>query len=92
MKLEPLNNFILIEPAKPNPVTAGGIHLPDAAIKDPDRGTVLAVGPGRISKEGVRLPVNLKPGDEIMYDRWKTLEVDEYTLIAEEHVWATLPE
>ena len=71
MNLQPIGDRIIIRRESSDAKTAGGILLPDSAQKKPQRGTVLAVGPGRISrKDGSRSPLQLKVGDKVLFTSW----------------------
>jgi chaperonin GroES len=62
LPIEPLNDLVVIAPSAPETVTAGGIIIPEVSRERPRRGTVLAVGPGRLLDSGAREPVGLSPG------------------------------
>ena len=71
MNLQPLGDRIIVRREVSDEKTAGGILLPDAAKKKPQRGTVVAVGPGRVNKkDGTRLPMQLKAGDKVLFTSW----------------------
>lgn len=71
MKLKPLADRVLIQPAAAEEVTASGIIIPDAAKEKPLRGTVLATGSGTKDEEMV-----LKAGDEVLYGKYAGTEVE----------------
>lgn len=80
-------------------MTSGGIELPDVAIERTgnQEGIVVAVGPGRLLKDGVtRVPINLKPGDEIVYGEFSgadyTIDGVKYKLLAESEVLCVIEE
>ena len=79
----PLNDRILVRPTEREEVTAGGIVLPDSAREKPQEGKVLAVGPGRLSDEGNRLPMDVKVGDIVVYAKYggTEIKVDEEELM-----------
>jgi chaperonin GroES len=70
LKVRPLDDRIVVEPLEAEEKTAGGILLPDTAKQKPQRGRVLAVGPGKLRDNGERTPVNLSRGDEVLYGRY----------------------
>ena len=71
MNLQPLGDRIIVRREASDEKTAGGILLPDTAKKKPQRGTVVAVGPGRVNKkDGTRLPMQLKAGDKVLFTSW----------------------
>jgi len=87
MSLKPLGDRVLVKAVEQEEVTASGIVLPDTAKERPSRGTVLAVGDGRIV-EGVRVPPEVAVGDEVIYSKYGGTEVKldgEDVLILSEH-------
>jgi chaperonin GroES len=74
-KLRPLDDNIIVKPAKAEEVTAGGIVLPDAAQEKPLKGEVVATGPGRMLKNGKRLEPNVKRGDNVMFGKYSGSDV-----------------
>jgi chaperonin GroES len=70
MKINPLDDRIVVEPVDAEAVTAGGIVLPDSAKEKPQRGKVVAVGPGRLLDSGERCPVSVKVGDEVLFGKY----------------------
>mmetsp|Transcript_85870 Transcript_85870/g.135594 ORF Transcript_85870/g.135594 Transcript_85870/m.135594 type:complete len:104 (-) Transcript_85870:73-384(-) len=65
-RFKPLMDRVLVQKVKAEAKTASGIFLPDSAKKAPNWATVLAIGPGRVSKEGDLLPMNVKVGDTVV--------------------------
>jgi chaperonin GroES len=87
MSLKPLGDRVLVKSAEQEEVTASGIVLPDTAKERPSRGTVLAVGDGRIV-DGIRVPVEVAAGDEVIYSKYGGTEIKldgEDVLILSEH-------
>jgi chaperonin GroES len=74
-KLRPLDDNIIVKPAKAEEVTAGGIVLPDAAQEKPLKGEVVATGPGRLLKNGKRLEPSVKRGDNVMFGKYSGSDV-----------------
>ena len=77
--------------------TKGGIYLPDTADKErPEQGKIVAVGPGRLSDDGKRLPMNVKVGDNVLFTKYgpNEIKVDEkeYLIAREEDILAILGE
>lgn len=70
MGLRPLGDRIVVRREAPEETTAGGIVLPDTAKNKPQRGVVLAVGPGKLKKDGTRAPMQLKAGDRVLFTSW----------------------
>ncbi len=78
LNLKPLDDRIVVEPVEAEEVTAGGIVLPDAAQEKPQRGTVLAVGPGKLLDSGERGELSVALGDVVIYGKYagSDIEVD----------------
>lgn len=74
-KLQPLADRVLVQPIEKEEVTKAGIVLPDTAKEKPQEGKVLAVGPGRISEEGKRLPMDVAVGDVVVYAKYGGTEI-----------------
>ena len=97
MKIKPLGDRIVIKRSEAQERTAGGIVLPDSAKNKPQKGTVLAVGPGRMIKDGTRRPLQVKVGDTVLFTNWAGDEFKEsrgenILLMREEDVLAVLDE
>jgi chaperonin GroES len=75
LKIRPLDDRVVVEPLDAEEKTAGGILLPDAAQQKPQRGKVLAVGPGKLSDKGERYAVAVAKGDEVIYGRYSGNDV-----------------
>ena len=67
MKLQPLGERVVVEREESKGTTAGGIVLPDTAKDKPQRGKVIAVGDGRVAKDGKRKPLQVKIGDSVIF-------------------------
>ena len=70
IKLRPLDDRVVVEPLEAEQKTAGGIVLPDSAKERPQRGTVVAVGPGRPLENGKRAELSVQIGDEVIYGKY----------------------
>ena len=70
LKVRPLDDRVVVEPLEAEEKTAGGILLPDTAKQKPQRGRVLAVGPGKLLESGERSPMSVGRGDEVIYGRY----------------------
>jgi chaperonin GroES len=70
MKLKPIGDRIIVERFEAEEKTAGGILLPDNAQNKPQKGKVLAVGPGKVLKDGKRRPLQVKEGDTVLFTSW----------------------
>lgn len=76
MQLKPLDDRVVVEPLDAETTTAGGIVLPDTAKEKPQRGTVRAVGPGRLLESGARVPVALATGDEVLFSKYGGTDIE----------------
>ena len=70
LKVRPLDDRVVVEPLEAEEKTAGGILLPDTAKQKPQRGRVLAVGPGKLRDNGERSALAVVKGDEVIYGRY----------------------
>ena len=70
MKIRPLGDRIVVRRYAAEEKTSGGILLPDTAKNKPQKGKVLAVGPGRLLKDGKRQPLQVKEGDTVLFTTW----------------------
>ncbi len=95
MKIKPLSNHILIEPIKEEEKTETGILVPETADKEkPEQGRVIAVGPGRKTSSGKIVPVEVKPGQKVLFTKYGPSEIKvedkEYLIAKEEDILAIL--
>ena len=75
---KPLGDRVIIETADDDEqVRAGGIYIPDTAKEKPQRGTVVAVGPGKLSDDGSRIPMDVGVGDTVVYSKYSGTEYKE---------------
>jgi chaperonin GroES len=70
LKIRPLDDRVVIEPLEAEEKSAGGILLPDSAKQKPQRGRVVAVGPGKLRDNGERTALAVSVGDEVLYGRY----------------------
>jgi chaperonin GroES len=75
LNLRPLADRVIVEPIEEDEITAGGIVLPETAKEKPQRGTVLAVGPGKRDDQGKVIPVDMEVGDVVLYAKYGGTEV-----------------
>ena len=75
MKVRPLQDRILVRRLQEEEKTKGGIIIPDTAKEKPMQGEVLAVGPGVRDEKGELVPLDVKPGDRILFGKWSGTEV-----------------
>lgn len=74
--LRPLDDRVVVEPLEAEEVTSGGIVLPDTAKEKPQRGTVLAVGPGKLLDSGERGELSLAVGDEVIFGKYAGSDIE----------------
>src|SRR5439155_24512432 len=75
LKVRPLDDRVVVEPLEAEEKTAGGILLPDTARQKPQRGRVLAVGPGKLTDKGERAALAVDKGDEVIYGRYSGSDI-----------------
>ena len=92
IKLKPLDDRVVVEALPAEEKTKGGIVLPEAAKEKPQQGKVIAVGPGRMTRDGERVPPNLKKGDTVVYGKYSGTDVKvegtEYKIMRESEILA----
>jgi chaperonin GroES len=92
MDLQPLGDRLIVEAIEEEETTSSGIVLPDTAKEKPQRGRVLAVGPGGRDEDGEYIPIDLAEGDEIIFSKYGGTEiklgVDEVLILRESDVLA----
>jgi chaperonin GroES len=90
MKLRPLNDRILVKRVEEETKTKGGIIIPDTAKEKPAEGKIVAVGVGALNNEGVRVPLEVKVGDRILFGKYGGQEIkvegEEYLIMSEQEV------
>ncbi len=75
-EIRPLDDRVVIEPLEEEEKTAGGIFLPETAKEKPQRGRVLAVGPGRLVDSGERASMSVQEGDEVLFGKFSGNEIE----------------
>ena len=75
MNIKPLEDRIIIRPLEAEDKTAGGIIIPDNAKEKPQKGEVMAVGPGKVSDEAALIEMKLKAGDKVLYGKYTGTEI-----------------
>ncbi|HEV7283070.1 MAG TPA: co-chaperone GroES [Pirellulaceae bacterium] len=92
LNLRPLDDRVVVEPLEAEEVTAGGIVLPDSAKEKPQRGKVVAVGPGKLLESGDRGKLSVSVGDQVIYGKYGGSEVEvdgvEYKILRENDILA----
>lgn len=93
-KFVPLGERVVIRPIEQEQQTKGGIFLPDTAKEKPQEGEVIAVGPGRVSDDGSRIPMELSKGDRVIYSKFAGTEYkdgdQEYLILRESDILAKI--
>jgi chaperonin GroES len=95
INIKPLADYVLIEPIKEEEKTKAGILLPESAEKEkPEKGKVIAVGPGRRDEKGNLIPLSVKVGDTVLFKKYgpDEIKVDdkEYLICKEEDILAII--
>jgi len=89
IKLKPLADRVVVEPAEAEQKTAGGIIIPDTAKEKPQKGVIIAVGPGKKDE-----PMTVKKGDTVLYGKYSGTEINidgkTYLIMKESDIYATL--
>jgi chaperonin GroES len=75
LSIKPLGNRVVVEPFEEEEVTAGGIVLPETAKEKPQKGKVLAIGPGDRNEDGERIPMDVSEGDSVLYAKYAGTEI-----------------
>ncbi len=92
IKIRPLDDRVVVEPIEAEETTAGGIVLPDSAKEKPQRGTVIAVGPGKLLDSGQRGELSVAVGDEVIYGKYGGMDIeinsDEVKILRESDILA----
>jgi chaperonin GroES len=92
VQLRPLGDRVVIKPANKEEVSAAGVILPDTAKEKPQKGTIIAVGPGRILDNGNRQAPEVSQGQTVLYAKYAGTEVkfegDDYLILSEKDILA----
>jgi len=92
VKFRPMDDRVLVEPLQADERTAGGIILPDNAREKPQRGVVIAKGPGKLLDSGNRGEMSVTIGDEVFYGKYSGTEIefdtDKYVVLRESDILA----
>lgn len=96
MKFSPVRDRMVVQLLEAATTTAGGIVIPDAATEKPNRGKVIAVGTGHLTKEGKVIPLEVKAGDTVLFGQHagQNVKIDgqEYLILKEDDVMAVIEE
>ena len=91
-KLRPLGDRVVIQPTPREEMTKSGIVLPDTAKEKPQEGKIMAAGPGRLTDEGKREPMDVKEGDTVLYAKYAgtefKIEGDELLIVSQKDILA----
>ncbi len=94
MNVKPLEDRIILKPMEAEEKTAGGIIIPDNAKEKPQKGEVIAVGPGKVNDKGQKIEVSLKKGDKVLYGKYSGTEVtidgEDYLIVRESDILAII--
>jgi len=94
MKVRPLHDRLIVQRLEEEEKTKGGIIIPDTAKEKPVEGKVIAVGAGRIKKDGTKIPLEVKKGNRVLYAKYAGTEVkidgEEYLIMKEDDVLAVI--
>ncbi len=94
VSLRPLDDRVVVSPVEAEAMTAGGIVLPDSAKEKPQRGKVVAVGPGKLLDSGQRGQLSVAVGDQVIYGKYGGSEVEvdgvEYKILRESDILAKI--
>jgi chaperonin GroES len=89
-KVKPLGGRVLVKRLEETESTKGGIIIPDSAKEKPKEGTVVALGTGKIDKDGKKVAFNVKTGDRVLFTSYAGTEIsvddDEYLIMSEEDI------
>ena len=95
MNLKPLADRVVVKPSVAEERTKGGIIVPDTAKEKPVWGTVIAIGPGKVSDEGKLIAPEVKVGDSVLYGKYSGTEVtvddEELLIMRESDIFAIMP-
>ena len=94
--LTPLGDRVVVKPMAREEMTSSGIFLPDTAKEKPQRGTIIAVGKGRINEKGDRVEMDVKAGDSVLFAKYAgtefKLDDDELLILSEKDILAVISE
>lgn len=92
--IKPLGDRVVIQGVCENDVTPGGIVLPDTAKEKPQKGNVIAVGPGKMTDQGKHIPMTVAVGDRVLFTKYGPTEItvgnEEYLIVSESDILGVL--
>jgi len=90
MKIRPLQDRIIVKRMEEEEKTKGGIIIPDTAKEKPQEGEVIAVGPGKVTDDGKKIPMEVKVGDRVLFGKYAGTEIkiegEEHLIMREDDV------
>ncbi len=94
MTIKPLADRVVVKPVEEQEVKQGSIIIPDTAKEKPMQGTIVAVGPGKISESGAKIEMSVKVGDQVLYGKYSgtevTIDKQEYLIMRESDIFAII--
>jgi chaperonin GroES len=94
MQVRPLHDRVLVKRIEEKEVVKGGIIIPDTAKEKPMEGEIVAVGPGKLQEDGKRSPIDVMPGDRVLFGKYAGTEIKiddvDYVIMREEEILAVL--
>lgn len=94
LNIKPLGDRLVVEPIEREETTPGGIVLPETAKEKPQEGKVVAAGPGRLTDDGTRVPMEVKVDDRVLYQKYAGTEFKigdkKYLVLSEKDILAIL--
>jgi chaperonin GroES len=93
-KIQPLADRVVVQALEETEQMRGGLYIPDTAKEKPQQGTIIAVGPGKLSDEGARIVPDVKVGQRVLYGKYSGTEVSvdgkEYLILRESDILAVI--
>ena len=93
-KIQPLADRVVVRALEEAEQMRGGLYIPDTAKEKPQEGEIVAVGPGKLSDEGTRIPMDVAAGNRVLYGKYSGTEVtvdgDEYLILRESDILAII--
>lgn len=96
MKFRPLSDRVFVKYSNDGEKTAGGLYIPDTAKEKPQKGKVVAVGPGKMTDDGKLQPMEVKVGDAVLFDKYSgskiTVDDEEHLIIRQDDILGIVEE
>jgi len=94
MTIKPLADRVVVKPVEEQEMKQGSIIIPDTAKEKPMQGTIVAVGPGKISENGAKIEMSVKVGDRVLYGKYSgtevTIDKEDYLIMRESDIFAII--